>query len=234
MAHNPAPQILLSRPAAQSAAYKATLEAEFGARVSVILSPLLEIQYLTAEVDLHAIARLLFTSVNGVEAFTRLTPRRNISALCVGARTAKAAQLAGFETRSANGSAGDLVALAKTCAGPFLYPRGVHMAHDIAADLRVGGHQVEEVISYDQRPLNLTSHAMAVLANDAPCLVPLFSPRTARLFMGECRGIVLQDISVICISQNVADQLDPARFEGLKVAKHPTAKAVTREIAATL
>jgi uroporphyrinogen-III synthase len=234
MAHNPAPHILLTRPAEQSAAYKSVLEAEFGTRLTIIVSPLLEIRYLATTLRLEGVAHLLFTSMNGVAAFARLSKRRDIPALCVGARTAKAAQMAGLDARSANGSVDDLIGLAKSCAGPFLYPRGVHMARDIAAELRAGGQQVDEAIAYDQRPLGLTKQAEAVLTDDAPCLVALFSPRSARLFMDECQALAQHRVIAICISQNVADQLEPAHFETFVVADNPTANAVTREIAAAL
>ncbi|NOX74623.1 MAG: uroporphyrinogen-III synthase [Alphaproteobacteria bacterium] len=234
MAHNPAPYILLTRPLAQSTAYKATLEAEFGARVAVIVSPLLKIKPVAADIDLAGVRHLLFTSVNGVEAYTRLTNRRDIAALCVGARTTAAAQAAGIEARSADGSADDLVALAQSQTGPFLYARGVHMARDIAAQLRAGGQRVKEVVTYDQQPLSLTPKAKAALTGDVPCLVPLFSPRSARLFIDECQGVTVQSATAICISRNVADQLDPERFKHPVLAAHPTAAAITREIAASL
>lgn len=187
-----------------------------------------------AKVELAGIRHLLFTSINAVHAFVRLNEKRDIPALCVGTHTAKVAQAAGLVARSADGSASDLVALALSVTGPFLYPRGVHMARDIASDLRASGQRVDEVVVYDQTALPLTAQARAALTDRTPCLVPLFSPRTARLFMAECRTLLPRATTAICISQNVADQLDPARFQKLIVANQPTAAAVTREIAAAL
>jgi uroporphyrinogen-III synthase len=68
-----------------------------------------------AEIDLTHVAALAFTSVNGVEAFARLSAERRSPVFAVGDRTARAAREAGFaDVVSADG---DVEALAALIAG---------------------------------------------------------------------------------------------------------------------
>ncbi|MEI7573965.1 MAG: uroporphyrinogen-III synthase, partial [Phenylobacterium sp.] len=80
-----------------------------------LVAPLLETADLAgAAAALDALppsAVLAFTSANGVRAFARLTPRRDLKAWCVGTATAGAARVAGFVDLVAGG--GDVEALAR-------------------------------------------------------------------------------------------------------------------------
>ena len=235
MTGNPAPTVLLTRPRAQAEAYAAELRHALGAGVRVAISPLIEIAHLSPAPDLTGIGTLLFTSVNGVEAFSALTPRRDIPALCVGEKTAARAAALGFRASAAGGDADSLIALALARGrGGLLYPRGEEVARDLAAPLREAGRDLRELVVYRQRPRALDPTARALIDAGEPLLLPLFSPRSARLFLTEAEGADLSRVIAICLSENVAAALPENRFGALSTAARPTAAAVTREIAARM
>lgn len=230
MAHNPDTTILITRPANQGMAYGLELADKFP-DTKVILSPLLEIVPLQAELNFAGVHRLLFTSVNAVEIFATLTKRRDIPALCVGDKTAKAATAIGLNAISANGSIEDLRILAaaytKENQGDFLYLRGRHVAGPL-------GFQARETIIYEQHENSLSPDAMLVLAAPERVIIPLFSPRTAAVFMRQIAGVSILNTCAVCISKNVAKELNTSKFAKTIIAKEPNALAVTREIAAAL
>jgi uroporphyrinogen-III synthase len=81
-----------------------------------LVDPLLAVVPLSPTIDLDGVAALAFTSVNGVEAFARLSADRRRPVFAVGDRTARAAREAGFaEVASADG---DVEALAALIAEP--------------------------------------------------------------------------------------------------------------------
>jgi len=236
MAGNPGTYILLTRALAQSERYASELRNVVGNEVGILISPLLEITPIEGPVDLTGISWLLFTSANGVAEFARREARRDIPCLCVGKKSASAARGAGFKVTSANGSASDLVVLAldKAGQGQCLYVRGRHAAFPLVETLVMQGCETREVVVYDQSAMPLTKAALALLDGASPTLAPLFSPRTASVFMQQAADFDLSAVTAICISQKVADRLDVSRFESVRVASHPTAQALTREIAAII
>jgi uroporphyrinogen-III synthase len=231
MAFNPGIQILLTRPEAQSAAYAAELQQEFAGKVTILQSPLLDIVPIKTPINLKDVHHLLFTSANGVRAFCQLSKRRDIPCLCVGDKTAEVARAQGLAAVSAGGDVQDLTALmqqyADTKDGQFLYLRGQHTARVLAGNVR-------HLVIYDQIERDLTDVAKAALTDDKPVLVPLFSPRSADLFTQQVSGLMLRNARAICLSGNIAARLDPSLFSDVRVASQPTAKAVTREIAASV
>ncbi|HET9067335.1 MAG TPA: uroporphyrinogen-III synthase [Amaricoccus sp.] len=184
--------ILLTRPGPQSLAFAAVLEAELPGRFRPVVSPLLEIAPVPAPLDLGGLQGLLFTSANGVEQFTRREPDRSLTAWCVGEMTAAAARQAGFAARSADGAVGDLAALAaaghRPGAGAFLHVRGVHAAGDLVGMLAAAGVPARAAAIYDQVRRPLDAEARGLLAAGRIDVLPLFSPRTARLLSAEGAG----------------------------------------------
>ena len=66
-------------------------------------------------------------------------------------------------------------------ATPLLHLRGAHAVTDLAGRLTAEGLACDEAVVYAQRERPPTPEALAVLAGNVPVLVPLFSPRSARL-----------------------------------------------------
>jgi len=238
MSSNPDIHVLLTRPAAQSAAYKVELEVSLGANIQVTLSPLLSISIRNDLILLNEISALLFTSVNGVKAFDKLCTRRDIPCFCVGNKTAEAAQDIGLSALSAAGSTPDLVRLvmASIAGKPYriLHLRGAHVAGELVKQLTLSGINATEQVIYDQDLLPLSDTARSLMSGSHPVIVPLFSPRTARAFSAAIKNLSTGELTAICISAKVASELDPAKFHILRVARDKTAHAVTREIATLL
>lgn len=197
--------LILTRPAAQSSAFAAEIARALPGRFApVLVSPLLEVAPTGAPVDLAGVQALLFTSANGVEAFAEATRDRTLPALCVGEMTAAAARASGFAARSANG---DVAALADLAAeawrpgrGDLLHVRGRHAAGDLLGALAGRGIPARAVELYDQRPQPLAPEALGLLASGAPAVVPLFSPRTARIFAREVAALDLSAVTVVGLS----------------------------------
>ena len=197
--------LLLTRPAAQSAEFAAELARLLPGRFGpVVVAPLLEIVLHPAPVDLDGVSALVFSSANGVDAFVTASPERGLPALCVGEMTAAAARQAGFSARSADG---DVVALAALGAaswkpgdGALLHVRGRHAAGDLMGALAGRGVPARAVELYEQVAQPLSSVAKDLMARGEGVVVPLFSPRTARILAREAAGIDLSGVTFVGIS----------------------------------
>lgn len=198
--------LLLTRPRAQSEAFAADVRSALPGRFApIVISPLLEIvPSASADVDLAGIGALLFTSANGVDAFAASVPDRSLPALCVGEMTAAAARAHGFRALSADG---DVMALAALAArewhpglGALLHVRGRHAAGELVGTLIAGGIPARAVELYEQVPRRLSSQAREMIRRGAPAIVPVFSPRTARLFSRETSGLDLSALTVVGLS----------------------------------
>lgn len=220
-----APTILLTRPAAASARFAAALAARFPG-VPVVVAPLMEIRPRPFPPGLPA-AGLIFTSAEGVAAFAAGDARRGMPAFCVGARTAGAARAAGFAAEALGEEAEALLAalLERRPAGPLLHARGAHGRGNVVPRLRAAGVEAAEVVVYDQAALPLGGQARALLAGEAPLILPLFSPRSAQLLRAAAtEGELRAPLRVAAMSRAVAEAWGPA--ERLEIAARPDAEAM--------
>jgi uroporphyrinogen-III synthase len=86
--------ILVTRPRSESEVFALTLAMRGH---DAVQAPLLDIvPDETASVDLDGVQALLFTSINGVRSFARVSTARDVPAYCVGDATAQAARDMGF------------------------------------------------------------------------------------------------------------------------------------------
>ena len=208
------PILLLTRPRAQSERFAASLEGALAALPRVI-APLIEIVPLPLPLDPGPFATFIFTSENGVASFAAQSPLRDRPAWCVGPRTAAAAAEAGFAVRSAEEEGGNAEALigmlrAARPATPLLHLRGAHAVTDLAGRLRAEGLACDEAVVYAQQDCPPTPGALDVLSGPVPVLVPLFSPRSARL-VAEAVGRMRQagpvaPLHAVAISDAAADR----------------------------
>ena len=82
--------------------------------ITPVLAPMMRIDYATTDIENEvALAQaVLFTSRNGVRAFSRLSPRRDVAVFAVGDSTAALARDNGFaNVESARGDSADLARL---------------------------------------------------------------------------------------------------------------------------
>lgn len=216
------PTVLLTRPQAQAERFAQAL-----GNVPVVISPLMRIEQQPLDVDLTGYRGLLFTSENGVLA----CPVNTLPAYCVGDRTAQAARDAGMRAVSAKGSADDLVHLISDRAieGPLLHIRGEHTRGDVGGKLRKMGLRLDDVVGYRQLAQQLNEKALKLLGGESIVILPLFSPRTARLFVAGVAGITA-DVRVVAISDAVKESLSDSGLRDITIARTPDAKGMIAAI----
>ena len=220
-----APTILLTRPLPQSQRFAAALAGMGG--VAVVISPLMAPHLLRPALPLRDYAAVILTSETGAQAAAGLGPLPE-RAYCVGDRTAQVARDLGFEAISAQGDARALRALilAQGEVGPLLHLRGQDTRGDLAENLTAGGIGTDSVVVYDQSPQPLTPEAVAVIAAGGPLIVPVFSPRSARLLVQALADKAHGPLWLAALSPAVAEELRPLRPDGLETAERSDAEAM--------
>lgn len=229
-------RVLITRPREDAAAFAAEL-ANRGHEA--LIEPLLEVEYLGVEgsgLDLKSVQALLFTSANGVRAFVRVEPRRDLPVYAVGDATAALARDAGFgEVYSA---AGDVSALAKLVTarlnpmrGTLLHVAASKVAGDLQGLLEKSGFEIVRHVLYRTEVRSaFSAQVCGFLTSGEIEAVTLFSPRTARTFANLVLAANLQgcleDIFVVCLSQAVADQVAHLNWKGVRVAAEPNKGAL--------
>lgn len=233
-----APVLLLTRPLLQSRRFSAELAAEFPA-LRIEISPLLQPEFRRPALPDRPFGAVIFASETAVAATTALPDRPRLPQLayCVGMRTAAAARAAGFQTRSADGDAEALFTLIRQEAPPcpLLFLRGEDSTGDLAERLTLAGTETLSCVVYQQVPQPLTGAAIALLQGRAPVIVPLFSPRSARLFVAAGVGIgLVAPLHIAALSQAVAAALPPLGVQRLVVAARADAGAMRAAVAALI
>jgi len=222
-------RVLLTRPREESEQLAAALRASGH---ETVISPVLEIQFVEGpELALDDVQAILATSANGIRALARRTARRDVPVLAVGPQTARAAQSVGF--RAVRNASGDADALADAVrnralpdAGALIYAAGRERRSDFEQALVDGGYSVRTEILYDaaEQPV-LTREARAALSAAALDAVMLFSSRTAASFAKQVQaaGVAHHCLRLIalCMSEAVAEALEPLRFREMRIAAHP-------------
>jgi uroporphyrinogen-III synthase len=179
---------------------------------------------------------LLVTSANGVRAFARADPRRDLPVYAVGAASAAAAGELGFRTVvSAEGNVDDLAALVRRrldpAAGPLLHPAAATPAGDLQGALAVADFTVLRVVLYDARPAEALSPESTRAINEGSIdAVTLFSPRTAAAFASlmEAAGLASAcwQIAALCLSPAVASEIAGLTWRRVVVAARPEQAAL--------
>lgn len=174
------PTLLLTRPKAQSLRFADAFRTRFGGDWPVLVAPLMEIVPLVRDAGGDADAVIL-TSANAVGV---LAPARGRLAWCVGQATAEAAARAGFRVEVAQGDGASLARLmrARGAQGRLFHAHGQHLSVDLQALMSgVAGLRIDAAAVYDQRALPPSPELLDRLAEDAPVLAAVFSPRSAAL-----------------------------------------------------
>ena len=220
-----APVVLLTRPAPQSQRFAQALQERLPS-VQVIVSPLMQTEWLHPPLPDRPFHALILTSETGAKAADRLraagTPLP-ATAFCVGPRTTETARAAGFQAISADGDVHALAALIRAAhpQGPLLHIRGEDVAGNLSETLTNSGIETHSAILYAQRPCPLSRAALTLLQAEGPVLVPLFSPRSAQILVQALPPDSKAPLWIAAISPaaaTVAQALTPAR---LTIAPHP-------------
>ncbi|MDA5092919.1 uroporphyrinogen-III synthase [Aliiroseovarius sp. KMU-50] len=226
------PKLLLTRPHEGNARLLAACEAEFGEAIPSVDSPVLEIERIGDWPDLSSYRSVLLTSANAVWG-----DLSGLLAYCVGARTAEAARGAKAQVKAVAMDAVSLMKEQPELQGSVIYLRGAHVSQDLAAQYGCAEH-----ITYDQRALPLTDDARALITGEDPALLPLFSPRSARLIakdicgQGQTPGPKLRVIALSdAVAQAWQDEWSDIPDHGLvEICPAPTQVMMVGRIVASL
>lgn len=226
-------RILVTRPQPESATLAASLEAKGH---EVLIAPLLEIEPLNQPLNLTGITDLVFTSVNGVQAFAGRSDRRDLPVHAVGDATATTARAVGFEqVSSADGDAATLnVHLHQTLQRNntrILHVCGKHRAFDLAENLRDNGYSAESVALYEATMVeSFPAYVRTALRSGHLEAVLFFSPRTALSFVclvergglaKTCTGVI-----ALCLSDAIARAAKTLTWSEVLTAPHPNSDSL--------
>ena len=220
--------VLVTRPRAQGEAFALALTDRFGGKVRPLIAPLMAPRFLSPDVPDGPFAGVIFTSAQAVEAAQRLPAELPRLAYCVGRSTAAAAVRAGFNARSADGDVDDLATLilADPPDGGLLYLRGVDTAGDLHNTLISRSIPVLSLQVYLQASIPFEGESLGLLRQPGPVILPLFSPRSARLFHEALPADARADLRIVGISAAVASVAAIIPHQSMVIAAHPNAAAM--------
>ena len=228
------PSILLTRPIAQSERFAEKLRERFGDISNIVISPLLKIEPTGNKVDLSDRPAIVLTSENAVSALCTGQFPEGLEAFCVGAQTAKAARDAGMIVTVGEGGANELaeLILRSEPKSSYLHVHGENVHGSLVRMLQEAGRNARNQVVYRQVPLALSDHALSVLRDAGPVVVPLFSPRTAQL-ISNAVGDVGGNVTVVALSGAVAEAVGlPVRR--IMISEKPSSAAMIEAISRSL
>jgi uroporphyrinogen-III synthase len=217
--------VLITRPRAEAETTARLLAAKSWVP---FIEPLLEIVPLKTQLpNLSRYHALIFTSAQGVYAFSTVTTRRNFPVYAVGPATAAAAIESGFTEVKA--AAGDLKALNDLLTGKkrsenrsLLHIGGVHTAGAV----EVPGLQVDRLPLYAAKAAqDLSPACLDGLDRNAFAAALFFSPRTGAIFAGLLkkygRTNAVSSINALCLSDSVVESLKFLPWRDVQAAPTP-------------
>ncbi|MEQ8897821.1 MAG: uroporphyrinogen-III synthase [Roseovarius sp.] len=223
--------ILITRPEPSASGFAQKLRDRLGARAEILVSPILRIDHLPPTPgQIGTSDVLVLTSAHALPALAHSTGGQ--TCYCVGPGTAAAARRAGLSAIDGGGTAEHLLKrlIADHPGGKLLYLRGEHVAADLAQSLNQAGIETHELIVYRQLATPLSDTAQTLLSGDTPVIAPLFSARSARLFLDAAPPAA--PLKIAAISPAVANTVSPGRAQEIAIAASPTADAMLDTIEA--
>lgn len=220
--------VLVTRPREQAEGFARKLTSRFGAKVRPLVAPLMTPEYLAPPIPDGPFSAVIFTSARGVEGARRLHGSLPRLAYCVGRSTASAASAAGYEARSSDGDVEALAAaiLADPPKGRLLYIRGVDTAGMLENTLVSNGIPTVSLQVYLQIALPLEGESLALLRQQGAMILPLFSPRSARIFRDAMPNDARAALRIAAMSEAVARAASDLPHTALTVAARPDADAM--------
>jgi len=226
---------LITRPQEDSADAAIALARQ---GITPVLAPMMRIEHAepVIENEVALTQAILFTSRNGVRAFARLSPRRDVAVFAVGDSTATLARDNGFaHVESAHGDSADLARLVTERLDPadglLFHAAGVTVAGELVDTLNKAGFKTMRRALYEARPVDsLSDDTVTALRDRTLDYVLFFSPRTARIFR-DLVGVAGLDatcdsLTAICLSDAVAVEISDLTWKAVRVATVPTTEAL--------
>ena len=209
-------RIAVTRPEEDAGALRQKLEAMGHA---VVMAPLMTIRPRAGtEIPKLPWQAIAVTSANGIRALPAGHGLDTFRVLTVGPQSLKAATAAGLKAEAHGGDVNGLAAFIRAAldpkAGPILYLSGAETAGDLEGQLTAAGFACHRAVLYDAVPAESLGEAATALGQGALDAVLLYSPRTARIWLGlaKAQGLEAQAAKLrnFCLSRNVASVLPEA------------------------
>ncbi|MBR9650384.1 uroporphyrinogen-III synthase [Thalassovita aquimarina] len=218
--------LLLTRPLASSQRFAAQLRQRLG-DVPMMISPLLQIDPVGRAPDLAGARAVIFTSQNALLA---VAEGQGMPCYAVGSATADAARAAGFDPIAVERNAEDLFQriMADHPSGPLLHLHGRHARGRLAERLTDAGIETREEVVYEQRETPLSTVAETLLRGEQTVIVPLFSPRSAKIFARQHVGQA--PLFIAAMSDAVIEALGTLPVRRVERAQTPDATAMIAAI----
>ncbi|MCI5046490.1 MAG: uroporphyrinogen-III synthase [Aquisalinus sp.] len=204
--------------------------------MTAVLAPMMHVCFPKVAIpDLSDDTYLVFTSANGVRAFTQNTKKRVWPVFAVGMATAREARKAGFyQLEAAGGSVQSLAELIEqkaTAQAQLMHIAGSHVAGDLAGLLKERGFVYQRAVFYKAVASDrLPNKALELLRTGRISAATFFSPRTAKIFLSLVAKHklteVLQNVRIVVVSPAVAAVFPPELSSQVAVAKEPDQHAV--------
>jgi uroporphyrinogen-III synthase len=229
-------RILVTRPERDAAR---TAEKLVALGHQVTIDPVLVVEPVAFEPPTGSYQAITVTSASAlrmIERDSRLWSYRSLPLFAVGAHTASAARMTGFETvHVAEGDADALARLISTMLEPgarLLYVAGEEQSRDLAAMLEPAKISVDTLVVYHARLARQLSDAtQRALEQGALDAVLHYSPRSAANFVALAekagQGAALRRLHHYCLSVAVAAPLNAAGAT-TEVAATPDETALLR------
>ncbi|MBK0325999.1 uroporphyrinogen-III synthase [Rhodobacteraceae bacterium F11138] len=222
--------LLMTRPQAAAERFVQALPANLRDRVDPCYAPLVEIVPITVEIDLAGVKGVIFTSINGVQAASALTARRDVRVYCVGSATTREAIGSGWNARMMGQDAAELIPAmtAEAVDAPLLHLSGRHVRTDIAKELSALGYPSRRQVVYDQKLLTFDKAVQDRIAGPAPVIAPVFSPRTAEQLAAQSPENA--HMQLIALSSAVAEPLARLQFSPVTICTRPDAQEMAHQV----
>lgn len=201
--------------------------------VKPIAAPMLTVHFVDTATIPADPAITVFTSVNGVKSYARLTERRDTRVYCIGVATQGAAEEMGWTVlASSHGGAGELIELIKKHVDPsdglIVHPTNARTASGITEMLQRSGYSAQMVHCYcAKRKGKLPRKATDALQSD-DCVVMFYSSEAMWAFLDIDGAWNNRNLKIIGLSENVVSVLRRSGFTNLWVAEKPTDDAMVK------
>lgn len=228
-------KMLVTRPEPDASETAARLRA---LGIEPVVAPLLIMHAEDASLpDPAGFAAIAVTSANALRALAAggaLVRYTHLKLYAVGDKTASVARDFGFsDVTSANGNFGMLVeTLAHAgLSGPIWYPAPREQAGDLARSLAPFGLMVITSVVYRMDPVDAqNAQIAAAISDDDVKAALLYSKNTAQAFVSVTKGLhylnPAKSLTLLCLSENVAQPLIDAHFVRIGLADHPSEEAM--------
>jgi Uroporphyrinogen-III synthase len=199
--------------------------------LSVILAPVLEIRPLPFDLPDEPFDLVLISSQHAIPAALSCD---NLPVVCVGAATARKAEVAGLTVRAVFPTADDLVrGLADQKDSRALHLHGYHTRGNVSKRLTAAGLETKECVVYDQIARSWTTAEQSEIFDQPQLLVPLYSPRSAQILSENLAGYT-GELTLIAISEVCREAWSGPLAKSICVAEHPDGEIMKQVIASKL